>query len=70
MVDKAPDIFLMLLFGMGGIIILILAWVQPMAVSERILTTFVGSVGPFGVLIRLLLLRSKASMDTGKPGRS
>jgi len=34
--DKGLGIFLMVLFGMGGITILILAWVQPMPVAERI----------------------------------
>jgi len=54
--DKALDIFLMMLFGMGGITILILAWAQPMLLPERILTTSVGSVGLFWVLIRALSL--------------
>ncbi len=54
--DKALDIFLMMLFGMGGITILILGWTQPMPLSERILTTSVGSIGLFWVLIRALLL--------------
>ena len=52
--DKALDIFLIVLFGLGGISILILAWVQPMQVSERIFTTLVGSIGPFWVSIRAL----------------
>ena len=47
MTDKALEKFLMLLFGMGGITILILAWVQPMPVSQRILATFLGSIGLF-----------------------
>jgi len=55
--DKALDILLMVLFGMGGIAVLTLAWARPMPVSERILATFVGSIGLLWVLIRVLLLR-------------
>ena len=65
--DKTLDIFLIVLFGLGGIAILILAWVQPMQVSERIFTTIVGSIGPFWVLIRAPLLRSiSANMGDAK----
>ena len=65
MTDKGLEIFLMLLFGMGGTTILIVAWVQPMPVFERILATFIGSIGLFGGLVRLLLLRSKANIYAG-----
>lgn len=58
MEDKGLNIFLMLLFGMGGIVILIIAWIRPMPVPERILATAVGSIGLLGVLIRAQLLRS------------
>ena len=59
MIDRALDIFLMLLFGIGGMTILILAWVQPMSITERTAASFVGSIGLFWVLIRLPLLKSK-----------
>jgi hypothetical protein len=55
--DKSLEIFLMALFGIGGTTILIMAWAQPMPVSQRIMTTFVGSIGLFWVLIRVLMLR-------------
>ena len=65
--DKTLDIFLMVLFGMGGITILILAWAQPMPLPGRILTTSIGSIGLFWVLIRILLLHSVlAKMGTAK----
>ena len=54
--DKGLDIFLMVLFGVGGIAILVLAWTRPMPVPERILTTSVGAIGFFGVLARALFL--------------
>ena len=56
--DKSLGIFLMVLFGMGGITILIIAWVQPMSLPERIVTTSIGSIGPFWVLGRTISLRS------------
>ena len=68
--DKSLDIFLMVLFGLGGMTILILAWAQPMPLPERILTTSVGSIGLFGVLIRALLLmsvRSETNVGKGPP---
>ena len=58
MIDRTLDIFLMVIFGTGGIVVLTLAWIQPISLSERILTTSVGSAGLLWVLIRLLLLRS------------
>jgi hypothetical protein len=56
--DKSLDIFLMVLFGAGGITILIVAWAQPMPVLERVLTTSIGLIGPFWVLSRALSLTS------------
>jgi len=58
MKDKSLGIFLMVLFGISGIVILMLAWLQPMPASERILTTFVGSTGLFVALVRALMLKS------------
>ena len=56
--DKSLGIFLMVLFGISGIAILVLAWVRPMLASERILATLIGSVGLFVALAQVLLLRS------------
>jgi hypothetical protein len=55
--DKSLDMFLMVLFGISGIAILILAWLQPMITSERILTTFIGIGGLFMALTRIKSLR-------------
>jgi len=49
--------FLMGLFGIGGITILALTWLQPMPVVERIMASFVGSLGLLGVLGRGLWLK-------------
>jgi len=62
--DKSLSIFLMVLFGISGIAILMLAWLWQMPVSERILATLIGSTGLFVALSRGLLLRSaKAGAD-------
>lgn len=58
MIDKSLNMFLVVLFGVSGIAILVLAWVWPMPASERIIATFVGSTGFFMALIRALLLKS------------
>ena len=56
--DKSLGMFLVVLFGISGITVLMLAWVQPMAASERILATLIGSSGLFVALVRALLLKS------------
>ena len=66
MMDKGLGILLKFLFSMAGVTALILAWVVPMPVSERILATSVGSMGLLWVLIRLLLSRFAANVDTGE----
>ena len=56
--DKPLGIFLMVLFGISGTAILMLTWVWPMLVSERILATFIGLVGLLVVFIQALMLKS------------
>ncbi len=53
--DKSLRIFLMALFGVGGMTILIFAWVQPMSAAERVLTTFIGSFGLLWAVVRGLI---------------
>ena len=43
MKDRGLDILLIVLFGVGGITILILTWVIPL--SEKIMPIFVGTLG-------------------------
>ena len=45
MKDKGLGIFLKLLFGMGGIIILVTTWTEPIALPERIFATSFGFAG-------------------------
>ncbi len=56
--DKSLSIFLIVLFGMSSITILMLTWLRQMPESERMLATFIGSIGLFVVFIRALMLRS------------
>ncbi len=58
MKDKSMEVFLAVLFGILGLAIIILAWVRPMAESERILTTLIGSVGLLSALGRGLFLKT------------
>jgi len=65
--DKSLSIFLMVLFGISGIAILMLAWLWQMPASERILATLIGSTGLFVALSRGLLLRSsKARIEAAQ----
>jgi len=65
--DKALDIFLIVFFGMAGMAVLILAWTQPMPVSERILTTSAGSIGLLGALIWALMFKSLRTRTSAAP---
>ena len=56
--DKSLGILLMSLFGIAGVTILMLAWLQPMPGLERILTTFIGVFGLCVALSRVPLLKS------------
>ena len=58
MMDKSLSIFLIVLIGISGIAIVLLAWIQPIPMHDRIFTTFVGSMGIVAVSIRALTLRS------------
>ena len=60
--DKSLDIFLMVFFGISGMLILVLAWVWPMPESERIPTALIGSAGLFIASVRAL---SHKSLNTG-----
>ena len=57
--DRSLDIILMVFFGIGGTIILVLTWAQPMLLPERILSTSIGLTGLFWTIARAMLLRSR-----------
>ena len=57
MIDKSLSVWLMVLFGIPGISVLILAWLWPVLESERIVAVFVGSVGLLLALSQILVLK-------------
>lgn len=67
MKDKSLDILLVALFGLSGIAVLTLAWVQPMVISERILTAIIGSIGLIVALIKWLMLKSALVRENACP---
>jgi hypothetical protein len=58
MKDKSMDVFLVVMFGILGLAIIVLAWVRPMPESERILTTIIGSGGLILAVGRGLFLKT------------
>jgi len=65
--DKSLDILLMVLFGVSGIAILLLAWLQPMVDSERILTTLIGSAGLLLASIKVKQVKSPPVTTGNRP---
>ena len=57
MIDRSLGIFLLLSFGTTGMAVLVMAWIQPMHASERIMTTLAGSIGIFLALSMVLSLK-------------
>ena len=55
--DRALDVLLMIFFGIGGVIILVLTWSQPMIPAERILATTIGMIGLVWTGARVRFLR-------------
>ncbi len=68
MKDKGLERILMVIFGMGGITLLIIASVRPMLPSEIMMVTSVGSFSLLVVLIRALSLtlsKAKTGVNSG-----
>ena len=61
MIDKSLNIFLITFIAIGGIVILVVTWVQLIPLLERIVPSFFGVAGIIGVLIWTLILRSKSA---------
>ena len=76
MMHKGLGPFVKALFGAGGIVIIIIAWVQVMGLSDRIIFTLIGLSGisfavstlvPFRyVLCRLGIVRNLQQIQPGK----
>jgi hypothetical protein len=67
MKDKSLDIWLIVMFGISGIAVLLLAWLWTILESERILATFAGSAGLCVASIRALMLRRLPVTPDNKP---
>lgn len=57
MKDKSLGIWLIVLFGLSGLVILVLAWLWPTLQSDRITATLLGAVGITVAVIRALMFR-------------
>ena len=55
--DKSHRMFFAVLFGVMGITLLVLAWLRPVSIPDRIIAAAVGSVGLFVAVVRLPALR-------------
>jgi len=53
--DRALSIFLMVMFGGSGAAMMVLAWLQPMLVTEKTMAILIGSVGLLVASIRALV---------------
>ncbi len=61
--DKSLSIFLIALFGISGLAIMALAWMRPMPVADRILSTFIGSSGLLVVFSQAVVLKSLSAKE-------
>ena len=70
--DKAMMLFIMTLLVAGGIVILVLSWLEPMSLSERIATNIVGAAGIMTVFVRFLMMQVRAARIriTSAPSKS
>lgn len=57
MKDRSLDITLIIVFGISGIAVTLLAWLWPAMESERITATLAGMLGLFIGLVRYIGLR-------------
>lgn len=72
MLDKSMALFITMLLVAGGIVILILTWLEPMSLSERIATSIIGAAGIMTVFIRFLIMQVRAARVriANAPGKS
>ncbi len=55
--DKSLTMWLIVMFGIPGIAVLMLAWLWPVLESERSMAFFVGSAGLLVALIQMMTLK-------------
>ena len=70
MKDKSLDITLVVIFGISGLAVMLLAWLWPAMESERILATLVGVTGLLIAVFRYISLKKAGrTEDAGIPVR-
>lgn len=57
MKEKSLGIWLIVLFGISGLAIIVLAWLWPTLQSDRIAATLLGTVGIAVAVVRALMFR-------------
>lgn len=72
MLNKSMALFITMLLVVGGIVILILTWLEPMSLSERIATSIIGVAGIMTVFVRFLMMQVRTARIriTSAPGKS
>jgi len=56
--------FFPIVFGIMGLILLIIAWVYPADTSDRILAAVIGSAGIFGAIIRMPIHKRSSQTES------
>ena len=64
--EKSNGMFLPVLFGVMGLIVLMLAWLWPVLSADRIPAILVGSASVFGALLRIPAARRSANRSDDK----
>ena len=67
MKDKSLGIWLAVLFAIPGIAVLMLAWLWPALVADKIAASFVGSAGILIASIQVLRLKHSPGRLDGEP---
>ena len=65
--DKSLSILLIVLFGIPGIAVLMLAWLWPVLEAERITATVIGSAGLLVAIIQVLALKLSMGRADNEP---
>jgi hypothetical protein len=65
--DRSLGIWLIVLFGIPGMVILMLAWLWPTLESERITAIFAGSTGLLMALTQGLMLKRSPDRTDNEP---
>ena len=65
--DKSLSILLIVVFGIPGIAVLMLAWLWPVLEDERITATVIGSAGLLVAIIQVLALKLSMGRAVNEP---